>query len=56
MVPLIDMGLGIIETLLGKFKTNLPAEVVSAIQAAYDALMAHKNDLITQAALEAERG
>lgn len=51
----IDLGLSLIETLLGKLKSKVPVEVVTSIQAAYDALDAHKNDLITQANLDAQR-
>lgn len=56
MIELVDLGLGLLETYLGKLKSNLPVEVVTAIQAAIDALAAHKSDLITKANLEANRG
>lgn len=56
MIEFIDLGLGVLQTLLSKLKTQVPAEVVAAIQAAYDALDAHKNDLVTKANLEANRG
>jgi hypothetical protein len=56
MIEAIDIGLGLLETFLGRLKNKLPAEVVAAIQDAYDALDAHKQDLITKANLEAQRG
>ena len=56
MIPAIDLGLGLLEALLSKLKTNIPLDVVEAIQAAYDALEAHKADLVTKANLDAQRG
>lgn len=56
MIELIDLGLGVLETILGRLKSQVPEEVATAIQAAIDKLAAHKNDLITKANLEANRG
>jgi hypothetical protein len=56
IIELIDLGFGFLQTFLGKLKNNLPATVVAAVQAAADALLAHKNDLITKANFEAQRG
>lgn len=55
-IQLIDLGVGLLETLLGKLKSQVPAEVAAAVQAAIDALAAHRDDLITKANLDAERG
>ena len=56
MIELVDMAASIIEALLSKMKSQVPAEVAAAVQAAIDALAAHKNDLVTKANLEANRG
>jgi hypothetical protein len=56
MVPLIGLGLGILQLLLQKLGPGTPAEVVAAIQNAYNALLAHQNDLITKANFDAQRG
>lgn len=56
MIEVIDLGLTFLQMFLGKMSNKLPAEVVASIQAAVDALVLHKNDLITKAALEAQRG
>lgn len=55
-VPLIDLGIALLESFLGKLKSKIPLEVAQAVQAAIDALASHKNDLITKANLEAQRG
>ena len=52
----IDLGLTFLQQFLGGMKNKLPAEVASAVQAAIDAISAHKQDEITKAALEAQRG
>ncbi len=56
IVPLLDLGIGVLETFLGRLKDHIPAEVAAAVQAAIDALFAHKNDLITKANIDAQRG
>lgn len=56
MIELVDLGLSLFQMFLDKQKNNLPAQVIGAIQGAIDALAAHKDDLITKAALEAQRG
>lgn len=55
IIPLLDLGLSILEQYLGKLKDQLPEDVVAAVQAAIDALAAHKNDLVTKVNLEAQR-
>lgn len=55
-ITLLDLGLNFLETFLSNLKNKLPAEVVQAIQAAIDALVAHKDDVVTKANLEAQRG
>jgi hypothetical protein len=56
MIEAIDIFLSLLGAGLGTLKNKLPAEIVAAVQAAYDALEGHKNDLITKADLEAQRG
>lgn len=56
MIELIDLGLSFLQPFLQKLHSQIPAEVEAAVQAAIDALVAHKQDLITKAALEAQRG
>jgi hypothetical protein len=54
---LISIGLSFLSQFIGGLKNGkAPAEVVTAIQSAIDALGAHQNDLITKANLEANRG
>ena len=55
-ITLIDLGLTFLQTFLSKTKNQLPVEVIQAVQAAIDAVAAHKDDTITKAALEAQRG
>lgn len=55
-ITLLDLGLTFLGQFLGKLKNKLPAEVVTSIQAAIDALSAHKDDVVTKANLEAQRG
>jgi hypothetical protein len=56
LVPLLDLGISILEAFLGKLKDNLPAQIVADVQAVIDKLAAHKDDLISKANLEAQRG
>lgn len=56
MIELVDLGVTFLQMFLGKLSNQVPAEVVAAVQAAIDALAKHKDDLITKAALEAQRG
>ena len=53
---LIDLGIGFLQMFLSKLQTKAPAEVVAAIQASIDALAQHKNDELTKANFEAQRG
>ena len=54
---LIDLGIALGKELLGTFtKAQLPQNVLDAAGATVTALEAHKNDLITKANLEAQRG
>jgi hypothetical protein len=55
-ITLLDLGLGFLQSFLGNLKNKLPAEVIASIQAAIDALVAHKDDVVTRANLEAQRG
>jgi hypothetical protein len=56
MIAILDMVLPFFESFLQQHGQKLPAEVLASVQAAYEALLAHKADLITQADLEAQRG
>lgn len=56
MIEIIDLGLVFLQAFLATNKNKLPTQVVAAIQATIDALIAHKSDLLTKAAFEAERG
>lgn len=56
MIEIVDLIAGILTTALGGLKNKVPVEVTQAVQAAIDALNAHKDDLITKANLEAQRG
>lgn len=57
MILAIQMGLALLGPLLdGLLKSSAPKQVIDAVSAAITALEAHKNDLITKAALEAQRG
>ena len=55
-ITLLDLGITFLQSFLGKLSNKLPAEVVAAVQAAIDAIAAHKDDAITKANLEAQRG
>jgi hypothetical protein len=51
----LDLGIGFLNAFLGS-KAKLPVEVIQAVEAAIAALEAHKDDVITKAALDAQRG
>lgn len=53
---LVDTAIGLASALLGGLKNKAPVYVLSAGQAFLDALMAHKDDVVNKAALEAARG
>lgn len=55
-IQLLDLGLGFLQMFLGGLKNKLPAEVVASIQATIDAIAAHKQDELTKANFEAQRG
>jgi hypothetical protein len=52
----IDIILQLLGVALSGLKNKTPFEVEQAVQAAYDAVEQHKNDVITKANLEAQRG
>lgn len=56
MIAIIGIVLPFIQTFLTQHGQKLPAEVLGAVQAAYNALASHQQDLITQADLESQRG
>jgi hypothetical protein len=53
---IIDLGIEFLQMFLGKLGNKLPVEVVTSIQASIDALAAHKQDELTKANFEAQRG
>lgn len=53
---LIDLGFAGVKAAIGAFtKAKAPQDVLDALQAAEQAIMAHQEDLITKANLEAQR-
>ena len=56
-ITLLDVGLGFLQTFLGGLKgSKAPAEIIASVQAALDAIFAHKADIISKSNLEALRG
>jgi len=56
-ITLIDLGIQFLLQYLSGLKAGkVPTEIVTAIQAAIDALVAHKADIINKANLDALRG
>ncbi len=57
MILAIEVVLALLKPLLaGLVKSTAPGQVIDAVSAAIDALDKHRSDLITKAALEAQRG
>lgn len=56
MINLLDLGFGLLELGLSKFKSKFPLELAQAAQAAVDAWSKHRNDVINRENLEAQRG
>lgn len=55
-INLLELGASFGLSFLDKLKNKAPADLVSAGIAFFNAVEAHKNDLITKANLEAQRG
>lgn len=56
-LSLISLGISFLQSFLGNINSSkLPAEIATSIQAVITALTAHKNDILTKAAFEAQRG
>jgi hypothetical protein len=56
-IQLIDLGIQfLIQYLSGLKGAKVPAEILASVQAAIDALAAHKNDVISKSNLDAMRG
>lgn len=55
-MEVFDLAVAFLEGFLGTLKSKLPLQVTQAVQAAIDAIIAHKNDPLTKAAFEAQRG
>jgi hypothetical protein len=54
---LIDLGTGLLKQLAASLTTsNVPAEIIDGISNTITALEKHKDDVITKANLEAQRG
>ena len=56
MITLIDLAFAALQTVLKDHGPKLPAGLIEAIQAAVDAWAEHRSDVVTKAALEAQRG
>jgi hypothetical protein len=56
MLAVVTLGLTFLDQFLTQNKNQLPSQVVQALEAAIAALAAHKDDLISKANLEAQRG
>jgi hypothetical protein len=55
-IALLDLGISFGQMFLEKIKNRAPSDLLSASQAFLDAAIAHKNDVISRANLEAQRG
>jgi hypothetical protein len=56
-VALIDLGSGLLKTLIESLtKSNVPGQIIDAASNLVSQLEAHKDDVITKANLEAQRG
>ena len=56
-VELLELGIQfLLQYLSGLKNGKVPAEVLTAVQAAIDALLAHKADVISKSNLESLRG
>ena len=53
---LIGLGLTFLQAFLNNTQHNLPAEIAGSIRGIITGLEAHKNDVVTKAAFEAQRG
>jgi hypothetical protein len=54
---LLDLGSSFLKQFLGSLtKSKAPAQLIDAVTATVAAIDEHKNDLITKANLEAQRG
>lgn len=56
-VELLDLGAVFLKQFLGSItKSNAPAELIDGVTAVVTAIESHKQDTITKANLEAQRG
>ncbi len=56
-LTLIDLGIQFLLPFISGLKGGkAPAEIIAAVQAAVDALLTHKQDIISKANLDALRG
>ncbi|MBZ5523571.1 MAG: hypothetical protein LAP21_15160 [Acidobacteriia bacterium] len=54
---LIDLGLGLLKQLTSSVtKAQWPAKVIDALSTSISALEEHRNDVVSKAALESQRG
>jgi hypothetical protein len=56
MIAILNLVLPFLEAFLAQHGQNLPADILESVTAAYNALVAHKADLMTKADWEAQRG
>ena len=56
-IVLLDLGSSFLKQFLASLtKSKAPAQLIDAVTATVEAIDEHKNDLITKANLEAQRG
>lgn len=55
-LSLISLGITFLQSFLEHTSYKLPAEIITGVQSVITALVAHKNDLLTKANFEAQRG
>ena len=56
-IQLIELGIQFLLPFISSLKGGkTPADIIAAVQAAVDALLAHKQDLISKSNLDAMRG
>jgi hypothetical protein len=53
---LIGLGIQFLQAFLGQTKAKLPVEILTSTEALIAALEAHKDDVLTKANFEAQRG
>lgn len=55
-IEFIELGIGVLQMIFDKIKNRAPSEVLDSLQASILALQAHKDDEVTAANLDAQKG